>query len=159
MFHCPGDTRYKSKTPGNGWAFDSYAKTQNVGGEKDNNYDGAGQTYTKFGAIAAPALTFIFMEQADWRGYNIGSWVVQWNVAAGRFQFNDTVAMFHGNVSTSAYADGHASFHKWTDGNIIKAGLEGASGQNGNNDMANAKLSGPDYDYVHDGYRFGPGWQ
>ncbi len=157
-FHCPGDVRYKL-TPGNGWAYDSYAKTQNVGGESDNNYDGAGETYSKMSSIASPSLTFTFMEQADWRGYNVGTWVVIWNVAAGRFQFNDTIALFHGNISTCAIADGHAEPHKWTDPNIIKAGQVSAAGQNGNNYMANAPSSGRDFDYVHDRYRFGPDWK
>ena len=40
-YHCPGDVRYKLR-PGAGWAYDSYSKTQNVGGESANNYDGAG---------------------------------------------------------------------------------------------------------------------
>src|SRR5262245_37206607 len=53
IFHCPGDTRRKL-APGYGWAYDSYSKTQNVAGERDNNYDGAGQTYTKTTPIAAP---------------------------------------------------------------------------------------------------------
>jgi len=158
VFHCPGDTRFRL-TPGNGWAYDSYAKTQNVGGESANNYDGAGETYTKMGSISSPSLTFAFMEQADWRGYNVGTWVVQWNVVAGRFQFNDTIALFHGNISTSALTDGHVESHKWTDSFIVQAGKASAAGQNGNNYMANAASSGFDYDYVHDRYRFGLGWK
>ena len=158
VFHCPGDTRYKL-TPGNGWAYDSYAKTQNVGGERDNNYDGAGQTYTKTTSIAAPSMTFTFIEQADWRGYNIGTWVVQWNLLAGRFQFNDTIALFHGYIGTACLADGHAESHKWMDAYIIKAGTISAAGQNGNNSMANASLTSSDYQYVHDRYRFGPDWK
>ena len=157
-YHCPGDSRFRL-LPGTGWAFDSYAKTQNVGGEPDNNYDGAGETYTKTTAISSPSMTFTFMEQADWRGYNVGTWVVIWNVAAGRFQFNDTIALFHGNLSTVSLADGHAESHRWFDPNIIQAGKVSAAGQNGNSFMANAAFTGPDYDYVHDRYRFGPSWK
>ncbi len=162
VFHCPGDTRYKLTvgTPPNvGWAYDSYAKTQNVGGEKDNNYDGAGETYTKSSVIQSPSMTFTFIEQADWRGYNIGTWVVQWNLTVGRFGWNDTVAMYHGNINTFAFADGHAETHKWTDPKIVQAGKVSAGGQNGNSIMASAATSGPDYDFVHDRYRFGSGWK
>jgi prepilin-type N-terminal cleavage/methylation domain-containing protein len=161
-FHCPGDVRYKLQigTPPNvGWAYDSYSKTQNVGGESANVYDGAGETYAKMTAISSPSLTFIFIEQADWRGYNIGTWVVQWNLVAGTFAFNDTIALFHGNIGTFGFADGHAESHKWTDSNIIKAGTVSAAGQNGNTYMANAAYAGPDWIYVHDRYRFGPGWK
>jgi prepilin-type N-terminal cleavage/methylation domain-containing protein/prepilin-type processing-associated H-X9-DG protein len=159
VYHCPGDTRYRL-SPGNGWAYDSYAKTQNVGGEEANNYDGAGETYTKMSLIDTPSMTFTFIEQADWRGYNVGTWVLIWNVAAGRFQWNDTIALFHGNIGTASFADGHVESHQWTDPLIIQAGLAGASGQNGNNIMANAPTSsGVDYDYVHDRYRFGEDWK
>ena len=162
IYHCPGDTRYRlpiGASPNIGWAYDSYSKTQNVGGESDNNYDGAGQTYRKLTTIALPALTFTFLEQADWRGYNIGTWVVQWNLTAGRFVWNDPLAMYHGNISTVGFADGHTEYHKWTDPVIIKAGKAAAAGQNGNNIMAGAAFSGADYLFVHDGYRFGPAWK
>src|ERR1043165_5302612 len=43
VYHCPGDVRYK-RTLTTGWAYDSYSKTQNVGGEDYNNYWGAGGT-------------------------------------------------------------------------------------------------------------------
>ena len=42
-FHCPGDTRVM-RTPGNGFAFDSYSKTQNYGGDPSYNYSGQGST-------------------------------------------------------------------------------------------------------------------
>jgi prepilin-type N-terminal cleavage/methylation domain-containing protein/prepilin-type processing-associated H-X9-DG protein len=161
-FHCPGDVRYKLPigTPPNvGWAYDSYAKTQNVGGESDNNFDGAYETYTKMSSIRSPVMTFTFIEQADWRGYNIGTWVVQWNLVAGRFGWNDPIAMYHGSVNTFSFADGHAEYHKWSDPIIIRAGAVAAAGQNGNSVMAGAASSGPDYDYIHDRYRFGAGWK
>ena len=47
-FHCPGDTRYKTRLPGNGWAFGSYSKTQNIAGDPypamGTAYWGCGQT-------------------------------------------------------------------------------------------------------------------
>ena len=159
-FHCPGDVRYKLP-PGNGWAYDSYSKTQNVGGESSGNYDGAGLagsagTYTKLGQVAAPANTMSFIEDADFRGYNVGTWVIIWNVVAGRFGWVDPPAMYHGNVDTLAFTDGHAEFHRWTDPQIIAAGRKQASGQQGYN--FTGPTSGPDYDYVHDHYRH-PNWK
>jgi prepilin-type N-terminal cleavage/methylation domain-containing protein/prepilin-type processing-associated H-X9-DG protein len=161
-FHCPGDVRYKLQIgipPNVGWAFDSYAKTQNVGGESANNYDGAGETYTRMALMLSPSQTFTFLEQADQRGYNIGTWVIQWNVVAGSFGWNDPVAMYHGNVSTCAFADGHAEHHKWSDPIIIQAGNLAASGRDGTALMARGPYSGPDWQYVHDHYRFGSGWK
>jgi prepilin-type N-terminal cleavage/methylation domain-containing protein len=159
VFHCPGDVRYKLP-PGSGWAYDSYSKTQNVGGEAANNYDGCGETYTKMTAIASPSMTFAFIEDADMHGYNRGTWVVGWNRAAGRFLFDDPIAMYHGNVNTFALADGHAEFHKWSNPLIIRGGQLAASGQTGGQGMASSvQAPDPDYMYVHDRYRFGPGWQ
>jgi prepilin-type processing-associated H-X9-DG protein len=67
--------------------------------------------------------------------------------------------MYHGNISTFAFADAHVEFHKWTDPKLIQAGLLSASGNNGNNIAHAAAPSGPDYNYVHDRWRFGPAWQ
>jgi prepilin-type N-terminal cleavage/methylation domain-containing protein/prepilin-type processing-associated H-X9-DG protein len=163
VYHCPGDVRSQlpiGGMPNVGWAYDSYAKTQNYGGQADYDYNGCGETYTKTTAISSPSMTFTMIEQADHRGYNIGVWVVTWNKIVGRFQWDDPVAMYHGNISTFAFADGHAESWKWKDPEIIKAGKKAASGQGANTDMANrAAKSGPDYEYVHDRYRFGPGWK
>ena len=56
VYHCPGDVRYKltpKPGPNVGWAFDSYAKTQNIAGDPDNNFWGLKSTYTKLSSVAA----------------------------------------------------------------------------------------------------------
>jgi len=64
--------------------------------------------------------------------------------------------MYHGNVDTQSFADGHAESHKWLRPEVIAAGLAAANG---------AGIGAPAYDgtkqddqYIHDNYRF-PGWQ
>ena len=155
-FHCPGDTRYKKASLSAGWAYDSYSKTQNVGGESYNNYWGAGGTYTKLSNIGRAVNTFIFLEDADWRNRNVGSFVVQWNVGAGSFTWVDPPAMYHGDVSTQAFADGHSAYHRWRDPTIVSAGRRAANGLAGDN--FGGPISGPDYQYVHDNYRH-PNWK
>jgi len=160
-FHCPGDTRSKLM-PGSGWAYDSYSKTQNVGGESDNNYDGAGAngvpgTYTKMTQISAPANTFTFIEDADSRGYNVGTWVITWIVATGKFIWQDAPAMYHGNINTFSFADGHSAYHKWTDFKVIAAGKQAAAGVAVMGKWT-GPTSGPDVDFIHDNYRM-PTWQ
>ena len=168
VFHCPGDTRYQRLQPGQGWAFDSYAKTQNVGGDPDPqtgplDLSGKVESYSKSTQISSASMTFVFAEQGDWRGYNVGTFVVRWYTSQGKFDFDDTVSMYHGNVSTFVFADGHSESHKWTDPNLIQAGLISANGQNGNTlaQTANQKsgYSGQDYNYFHDRFRFGPDWK
>jgi prepilin-type N-terminal cleavage/methylation domain-containing protein/prepilin-type processing-associated H-X9-DG protein len=154
VYHCPGDVRYK-RTLTTGWAYDSYSKTQNVGGENYNNYWGAGGTFTKTAAISSSSRTFIFMEDADERNRNVGAWVVQWDLAGNAFTYVDPPAMYHGNVSTCAFADGHAEAHKWTDGNVIKAGVAAANGQA---PPAIPRSLNRDYTFVRENYRH-PNWK
>jgi prepilin-type N-terminal cleavage/methylation domain-containing protein len=157
LYHCPGDTRYKLPSLGSGWAYDSYSKCQTIGGEMYNNYWGAGATWTKLASIKYPSATFAFTEDADWRNYNHGTWVVTWTGSPGTptFTWVDPPAMYHGNVNTFVFTDGHAEYHKWVSGAIVKAGTLAAQGQN----QANfpGPPSGPDYDYVRYGYRH-PRW-
>ena len=128
VYHCPGDARFKLKVgflPDIGWAFDSYAKTDNVGGEKK----GGITDYTKLSQIRRSSETFCFMEQADNRGYNVGSFECDWNGGGSNFRFRDVFAMYHGNVNTDCFADGHAEHHEWTDPVVIRAGALGNQGK------------------------------
>ena len=75
VYHCPGDTRSKRPiTPGNvnGWAYDSYSKTENFGG--DGSWGAV--PYRKASNIRRPSSTLNFLEDADFRGFNVGTWVV-----------------------------------------------------------------------------------
>jgi len=159
VLHCPGDTRYKYRTPGNGWAYDSYSRTQNVGGESHGgDYWGANATYTKISQIRNSAMTFIFIEDADPRaGYNEGSWVIRWNTGTipGSFTWVDPPAVYHGNNTTFSFADGHGESHKWISGAIITAGQQAGSGVS--SFYFNGPTSGPDYTYVRDRYQH-PNW-
>ena len=152
-YHCPGDTRMlnspNAKGP-NGWAYDSYSRTQNLGGEPYDDYWGAGATYTKMSALPTPGTTFAMLEDADWRGYNVGTWVVNW--IEETFEWQDPPAMWHINFDSIAFADGHAELHRWTDPAIITAGQGAARG------IPELFWTGPtngaDYQYVFKGYQF-----
>jgi prepilin-type N-terminal cleavage/methylation domain-containing protein len=152
-YHCPGDTRMQN-TPAlnnpSGWAYDSYSRTQNLGGEPRYNYWGAGATYTKMSAIPMPGSTFSMLEDADWRGYNVGTWVVNW--AGDSFDWQDPPAMSHIDVNSIAFADGHAELHKWSDPGIILAGQGAARGTPELNWPG--PTNGADYQYVYKGYQF-----
>jgi hypothetical protein len=117
-----------------------------------------GATISKDADVAAPAETFDFIEDTDWRGINDGTWVVNWvnsSSGPGSFTWEDPPAMYHINADTMAYVDGHVAVHKWTDPIIISSGQQAAKGQA----IAGfaAATSGPDYDFVRNGLRF-PGW-
>jgi len=165
-YSCPGDTRTKQSTLASGWACGSYSHSQNYGGEQYNNYWGCGNSIRNENAFQNAAGTFMFTEDADsqGKGWNVGTWSVQWNRTAASsgnahpqsFTWLDPVPIFHGNVSTFGFADGHAEAHKWIDGTLIKAGRAAATGQPTGFPSATPN-SGRDYEYIYNGFRF-PGW-
>lgn len=157
VFHCPGDVRFKKSAFSQGWAYDSYSKTQNVGGEAYDNYWGAGATFKKASTVQNPSQTFAFMEDADERNRNVGTWVVRWAVGGNTFTWVDPPAMYHGNISTCGFVAGYAEAHKWKSPVVIAAGRRAADGQNPNLSSPSSTTK-PDSEYVRDNYRF-PGWK
>jgi prepilin-type N-terminal cleavage/methylation domain-containing protein/prepilin-type processing-associated H-X9-DG protein len=168
VVHCPGDVRFQRNAPGNGWAYDSYSKPNSIAGDNytvnGNTYWGQGATYVKMSDIKVQSSTFAFVEDVDSRGYNNGTWVLNWSLSTAQFghaesfTWQDPIPMYHGNVSTAAFVDGHAGFHRWTDAALISYGKACAAA---NGSFAFTKINataGPDYDYVYDNFRF-PGWK
>ncbi len=150
VYHCPGDTRYQQRSLTGGWAYDSYAKSDNVGGEGK----GGIKDYVKISQIKRSSDTFAFLEQADTRGYNVGSFEVDWN-GGSPLAFNDVFAMYHGNVSTECFADGHAEFRKWTDPVIVQTGVKAAQGLVFSfNQTSQPNVNGSDYNYVYQHWLF-----
>jgi prepilin-type N-terminal cleavage/methylation domain-containing protein/prepilin-type processing-associated H-X9-DG protein len=127
-YHCPGDLRTKRLRPGRGWAYDSYSKAEGIAG---GPIVSAGRTYwgirpfQKLSTIDQPTMAMVFIEEADPRGYNAGTWVL--NVTPPGWV--DPFAIFHGDVSTIAFADGHSEGHKWRDAATIKAATDSANGK------------------------------
>lgn len=165
LIHCPGDVRAQN-APGHGWAMDSYSKPNGIAGDPDaGTYWGQGTTaatatYLKLAQIRYPSDTFSFKEDCDSRGFCYGTWVVQWSHSATlghsqSFTWVDPLPMYHGHVSTAAFCDGHAEYHKWITPNIIQYGIAVANG--GPLTPPNPPVAGPDYDYIYNGYRF-PSW-
>jgi prepilin-type N-terminal cleavage/methylation domain-containing protein/prepilin-type processing-associated H-X9-DG protein len=124
--HCPGDTRFNMPVGTGsavGWAYDSYALTENVSGTDTAN------EYQKASQIKRTSDCFVFVEQEDSRGYNEGTFAssvttttVGTTVVGTSFNFEDLFAIYHGNVGTFCFADGHAEARKWLDPAILAAG-------------------------------------
>jgi prepilin-type N-terminal cleavage/methylation domain-containing protein len=154
VYHCPGDFRVlQNPNPQNpnGWGYDSYSRTQNLGGDPYDDYWGAGDTYRKMAPILRPAAAFSMMEGADWRGYNVGTWVVSWLGSTG-FAWQHPPAIWHVNVCSVGFADAHAELHRWVDSGVVQAGSGAAQG--GAVSGWAGPVEGPDYDYVYNGYQF-----
>ena len=109
--------------PGRGYAYDSYSKANGMNG---GGWQAPNQPpYVKLSSVKAAADAMSFLEEADPRGNNKGTWVIDVKPAPG---WVDPFAIFHGNVSTIAFADGHAEGHTWRDPKVIKAAKDSSAG-------------------------------
>jgi len=144
-FHCPGDLRTKFLKRGSGWAFVSYSKTDGMDGGMW--IDNGQHPYVKISSVDNPSGAAVFLEECDPRNENLGTWVMQ------RDTWVDPFAIFHGNVSTFSYADGHADSHTWRDPKTIKAAKDSAKGISSFN-WAGGNKTNPDFVWMWEHYRF-----
>lgn len=154
VYHCPGDVRFNfSIGTGNsvGWAYDSYAVSENV--EPLGSFaDG----FSRIEQITRAADCMTFVEQSDTRGFNVGTFAIE--VDAGRpplIKYTDVFAIYHGNVGTFSFADGHAEAHSWKDGTLTTDGKYSVSfGSSGFNYQScplnpnSTSQTGVDADYI-----------
>jgi prepilin-type N-terminal cleavage/methylation domain-containing protein/prepilin-type processing-associated H-X9-DG protein len=143
---CPGDLRTRYLKPGRGWAFGSYSKTECMNG----GYSWPGTTpFRKITDIPRPSDSSVFVEEADPRGYNLGTWVLN---SAAPVGWVDPFAIFHGNWSTIAFADGHIEGRAWKDPATVKAARDSARGIESFY-WAGGTVSNPDFRWMHSKYQ------
>lgn len=65
--------------------------------------------------IKRPSEKYIFLEDIDTRGYNVGSWAFQFS----NREWIDPLAVWHKGRSTMGYADSHAETHAWHDKSFL----------------------------------------
>ena len=110
ILHCPGDTRIGLKA-GKGYTYSSVSPVGTLNGEQ--------AYFFKTTQISRPSEKFLWVEENDPRGENLGSWIMsQKGTVDNGFQgssFIDSPAAFHGVSSSFNWADGHSSMHKWVD--------------------------------------------
>jgi prepilin-type N-terminal cleavage/methylation domain-containing protein/prepilin-type processing-associated H-X9-DG protein len=114
IIHCPGDIRMKLKA-GKGYTYVSLSGVGSLNGEVPELY--------KQSSLATPSERYVWVEENDPRGENVGSWIMNQGNPAKDYvgaQLVDSTANFHGNASTFNYADGHAESRKWLDAALIK---------------------------------------
>jgi prepilin-type N-terminal cleavage/methylation domain-containing protein len=127
-YHCPGDLRTKRLRPGSGWAYDSYSKANGMnGGDWQGSRDSGSQpVYEKMGTVPEAAQAMVFLEEADPRGFNLGTWVIDVLPSPG---WVDPFAIFHGKISSISFADGHAEMRSWVEETTVKAATDSANGR------------------------------
>lgn len=120
--HCPGDKRYQLRL-GAGYSgpysWDSYSGVAFLNGEMRTD----ARNLSRRMAIGRPSEKFLWIEGADMRGENIGSWsMANFGTAAANFsdaRFQDSPAAFHVSSACFNFADGHAESHGWLDGTTV----------------------------------------
>jgi len=121
IIHCPGDKRIGLKS-GNGYTYSSVSPVGNLNGETaDNVY------FRKVTQLTRLSEKFLWVEENDPRGENVGSWVINQvgtvDTGFAGSTFIDSPAAFHGQSSTFNWADGHSSMRKWANGATIAYAL------------------------------------
>ena len=143
-YHCPGDLRFR-RPVGNHWAYDSYSKADGMNGNLWNL-----PAIQKMSNVPEPAKTLVFMEEADSRNYNLGTWAFN----ADSHGWVDSVAIFHNGASTVGLADGHIEAHKWLEGTTIKAAAAAQSGSDTPFYWAKHTPVDRDLDWVEPRYKY-----
>ena len=114
IIHCPGDTRIKLKA-GKGYTYVSLSGVGTLNGEVAEIF--------KQSTLSSASDRFVWIEENDPRGENVGSWIMGQGNPAQDFkgaQLVDSTAVFHGASSTFDFADGHAESKKWLDPVMLK---------------------------------------
>ncbi|MBN1126319.1 MAG: prepilin-type N-terminal cleavage/methylation domain-containing protein [Sedimentisphaerales bacterium] len=105
IYHCPGDNRWNIMDRG----YRSTSIQGMMNGESDTNSVGYA---TKMYQIISPGDKYVFIENVDPRGWNMGSWIMS-GANTETPSLIDPIAIFHADRSTFGFSDGHAEKHKW----------------------------------------------
>ncbi len=111
VYRCPADMRKIG--PGE-IAFRSYSI---AGGANGESWQDAYVQAEKYGQILQPAGKYVFVEEADPRGWNKGSWVAD----PRNETWVDPLAVWHSRSrSALGYADGHVEIRQWVDRSTVE---------------------------------------
>ncbi len=109
-YHCPADqTLNEPNYP----VVLTYSIAGGANGESWASYEKA-KVYSD---LANPATRYVFVEEANTRGSNIGSW--QMHPRATSPTWTDPLAMWHTESTVLGFADGHAEIRRWHDQSLI----------------------------------------
>jgi prepilin-type N-terminal cleavage/methylation domain-containing protein/prepilin-type processing-associated H-X9-DG protein len=139
VYRCPNDQRLRDR---NQLAFRSYSIAGGMNGEDKNLFNR--RAIEVYDEIKTPSTKFVFVEEADDRSWNIGSWVV-W--ATGD-SWIDPLAIWHNKRSTLGFADGHSEKHRWLDERTIQLAEDWSTPRN--------QPGNPDLLYMQKGYQLRP---
>jgi len=141
ILHCPGDKRYLLKfTPNGGgpYSWDSVSGVSGLNGE-------GGGGLKKLNQVKHPTDRFMWVEGADMRGENVGSWTMNAGNPANNFSdatWVDSPAAFHVRSADFNFCDGHVENHKWLNSATIAFANDQNSGKDSGQDGMQAAANG-----------------
>jgi prepilin-type N-terminal cleavage/methylation domain-containing protein len=120
IYRCPSDDRDIRQGM---WTFGSFSVSGALNGEEK---EWSNRHLILYSEIKKPFETFVFVEEIDPRGWNMGSWVVTKDFGNS---WIDPLAIWHSkNRSTLGFADGSADMHQWINKSTIDAAMRAAWG-------------------------------
>jgi len=111
VYHCPADQRLNDP---NRLAFGSFSIAGGANGQDEPEAYGYNPA-KKYAEIPDPSAKYVFVEEADPRGYNVGAWQMFFNP----LKWSDPLAMWHEESTTLGFADGRVEIHRWHDRSLI----------------------------------------
>lgn len=135
VYNCPAnksDKLFKNESGTKPW-FNGYSITGLMNGEvglKINSKTEQAKYLVQRGSqIERSSEKVVFIENADPRGWVMGSWLVDFLGATP--EWNDLIAIWHGDRGSLGFADGHAEMHHWVDNSTIENAEAGSVKEKG----------------------------
>jgi len=145
VYRCPADDRKRNPDRA---TFRSYSIAGAMNGEERPEYGFTGRAVIKYTEIRNPATKYVFVEEADPRKWNKGSWIVY---PTGP-DWCDPLSVWHGNRSCLGWADGRAEMHRWLDKRTIEmAEIYAEEGE-----WSPTHPDSPDLKFMQKGYQLRP---
>ncbi|MFH1718661.1 MAG: type II secretion system protein [Planctomycetota bacterium] len=144
VYACPADQRDKDPSQ---YTYRSFSIAGGANGESWGSYNGA----KKYTDLKKPAQTYIFVEEIDPRGFNVGSWQMNPGTSPN---WVDPVAMWHNRQSSLGYADGHAEMHRWMDTSFIEWNLKAMYNQGFSFNMTPPASEREDINFMNRGFPY-----
>jgi prepilin-type N-terminal cleavage/methylation domain-containing protein/prepilin-type processing-associated H-X9-DG protein len=148
VIHCPADPRGKASVSSGLFVWGSVSGVDDLNGESSS----ATRGFTKDSQIRRTSEVYVFVEENDLRGENVGSWQFNFQGTPPDFtgsKMVDAPGIFHGTSSTFSYADGHASTRKWKD---AKTFIFSKGGSGGNVNPCDIAAAPNDVKWLANGY-------
>ncbi|MBN1125026.1 MAG: hypothetical protein JXA82_08460 [Sedimentisphaerales bacterium] len=112
IYHCPADNHWNLWNRG-------YRSTSIQGMMNGEVFPMNPGYVTKISQIAFPGEKFVFVENVDPRGWNMGSWIMNPAIANSP-RLIDPIAVFHTSTTTLGFVDGHVESHRWLSEGLLK---------------------------------------